>query len=149
MQLGNILSTASDPVVGKPVKFRVLGEKDGRQVSAQAEAVLAFVDEDKRQEHKRLAREWLESHDYKGKSVPMDVLVEEEYLWFVLAALKNKDDPSQQFCLNKDYATFRRAVVMEQVVWLKSRYDAFLRDEYPELATPQQQEDLLNQAAGN
>ncbi len=149
MQLGNILRTATDPVVARPITFRVLGtDSAGKQTSAQAEAVLAFVPESLREEHKQRAREYLENGDYKGKQIPIDVLIEEEYRWFVLAVLRDKDDPSRPFCPASEYPTFRSAIIMEQVAWLREQYRAFVKDEYPELATKEQQDALVGAAAG-
>lgn len=151
MQLGNILSTAAEPVVGRVVEFRVLGtDQSGRQVSARAEALLTFVDEERREETKRFAREYLEAHDFKGseRGVPFDVLSDEEIRCFIFAALRDKEMPDRQFCPNTDYGRFRRALIVEQVRWLKLQYDKFVEDEYPELATKKQQEELLEQAVG-
>lgn len=139
MQLGNILSTAKDPVVCKPVSFWVLGEQDGKQVRAKAEAVLAFVSEAARAEARHFAAASL------GPGA--DLVVEEIYR-FLMVALRDKDDPSRQFCPNGDIGIFRSAIIMDQVLWLRRQYDAFVRDEYPELMTPKQQTGLAEQAAG-
>lgn len=149
MQLGNILSTATEPVVCKSVKFRVLGEdQQGRQTSGQAEAVFAFVNEDRREEYKRLAREWLEQGDFKGKEIPIDVLTEEEYRWFLMAALRDKDAPQKQFCPNGEYEKFRKALILRQVTRLLAGYNDFVEAEYPELLTDDKQADLREQAEG-
>lgn len=149
MQLGNILSSAREPLVCKPVKFQVLAE-DERQlpVKATAEAVLAFVSEEAREESRRYAREYLEQHDYKGKPIPGDVLDEEEDRWFLLHALRDKDDPSRMFCTRADYPRFRKALIAHQKQWLFTVYAQFVRDEYPELATPRQQKELEDEAKG-
>lgn len=140
MQLGNILSTATDPVVCKPVKFRVLGaDSTGKPVSAQAEAVLTFVSEAARLEADALA----------GQSLPPGgTLGQEKTYWFLMAALRNKANPAQQFCPNAEIDKFRAALIGEQVIWLKGQYDRFVSDEYPELASAEQQDELLGQALG-
>lgn len=139
MQLGNILSTARDPVVCKPVSFWVLGEQDGKQVRAKAEAVLAFVNESARAEALRMAAASIKPG--------VEPAAEEAY-WFLLAALRDRDDPSRQFCPNAEIGTFRSALILDQVVWLKREYAIFVRDEYPELATAEQQSGLIEQATG-
>lgn len=149
MQLGNILSTAKSPVCCRQISFQVLGEgPDGRQVSAKAEASLAFVDEDKREEYKFKARDYLEAHEYKNRPVPRDVLDEEEYRWFLMAALRNKDDEAQQFCPNDQYSLFRKALIVEQIGWLMKSYREFVKDEYGEFLTPGEQAALAEKAAG-
>jgi len=152
MQLGNILSTATQPVVAKPVRFRVLVSPPGEpQRHAVAEAVLAFVDEDARHESKRLAVLGLKSKEpYRsGTPIPEDELIEEEFYRFLMVALRDKDDPAQQFCPNSDYPRFRQALILRQVRWLLGQYDAFVNEEYPELLTKDQQEALLQEAQGN
>lgn len=149
MQLGSILSSAREPLVCKPVKFQVLAE-DERQlpVKATAEAVLAFVSEEAREESRRYACEYLEQHDYKGKPIPADALEQEEARFFLLMALRDKDDPSRLFCPRAEYARLRRALIARQVTWLIETYQQFVLDEYPELATPEQQKELDDQAQG-
>lgn len=150
MQLGNILAGATESVRSAPVKFRVLGDSpEGGQVSAQAEAIMVFVSEDAREKYRQKAREWLESHDYKGKPVPAIVLDEEENRWFLMAALRDKDDPSRAFCPEAQYELFRKALIAQQMTYLFRLYHEFIKAEYPELATDEQKEALLNEAAGN
>lgn len=152
MQLGNILTTATNPVVCKPVKFKVLGrDPEGKQVQAQAEAVWAFVSEDDRQEAKRLALAGLrERPEYRrGDAIPVDVLTDEECYRILMVALRDKDDPSRQFCPNAEYAKFRSAILLDQVNWLLRSYREFVADEYPELVTVEQHEGLTEEARGN
>lgn len=138
MQLGNILSTATEPVVCKAVKFRVLGEdQQGRQVSTEAEAVLVFVSETARIEAEALAAHSLG---------PGGTLGQEKVYWFLMAALRDKDNPARRFCLNAEIDKFRSALIAEQVIWIKGQYDRFVQDEYPELATAEQQDELAEQA---
>lgn len=149
MQLGNILSGAREPLVCKPVSFQVLHEGDqGQLLKVKAEAALAFVSEDRREESRRLAREWLATHDYKDKVIPADVLDEEENRWFLMLALRDKDDTSRQFCSRSDYGLFRKAVIAAQLSYLFRVYQQFVSDEYPELATPEQQKQIEGEAKG-
>lgn len=147
MQLGNILSTACAPIVPRDVTFCVLGEKAGQQTKGEAKAVFVFVPESIRDECKRLAREWLEGHGYKDRPIPHDIFADEVERWFLLKALRNKDDHAQQFCFDQDYGTFKAAVTQEQCRWLMAEHERFTADEYPELATPKQQADLVKEAA--
>lgn len=149
MQLGNILAGAAESVRSAPVKFRVLGDSpEGGQVSAQAEAVMVFVSEDAREKYRQKAREWLDSHDYKGKPIPPVVLDEEESRWFLMAALRDKDDPSRAFCPEAQYELFRKALIAQQVTYLYGLYRDFVKAEYPEIATDEQKAALLGAAAG-
>jgi len=149
MQLGNILTTASQPVVGRLISFQVLVSPPGQpQKSAKAEAMFAFVDEDARHESKRLARMYLEGK-YKNRPIPDDELVEEEYYWFLMAALRDKEDPTRAFCPNEDYPKFRQALILRPIRRLLMAYDAFVDDEYPELATEEQRTALAGEASGN
>lgn len=150
MQLGNILAGATQPVVCKPVAFHVLGVGvDGKQVKVKAEAVFRFVDEAEREDLRRKSRAYLEDKDYKGQSVPADAAREEYLRYFLMSALRDKDDPARAFCPEGEYSRFRAALIREQVLWLHSAYDQFVSDEYPELLTEEQQKDLSKQAAGN
>lgn len=149
MQLGEILAGVTESVKSEPVKFRVLGEgPEGEQVSAQAEAVMVFVDEDKREKFRLKARAWLEAHDYKGKPVPSIVLDEEESRWFLMAALRDKSDPSKAFCPEAQYELFRKALIAQQVSYLYGLYREFIKNEYPELASDEQKRELVEAAAG-
>src|SRR5688572_13986483 len=101
MQLSGFLSGATTEVKGKPVAFKVLGtDPEGHQTQAQAEAVFALVPEGERTEYVHHAKQWLDAHGYKGKEIPPDVLVDEQCKWFLMAALRDKDDPTRQFCPN-------------------------------------------------
>lgn len=149
MQLGQILSGATESVRSSPVKFRVLGESpEGLQVSAEAEAVMVFVSEDAREKYRQKARAWLESHDYKDKPIPALVLDEEESRWFLLAALRDKSDASRAFCPEGQYELFRKALIAQQVSHLYGLYREFVKAEYPELASEEQKHGLIEAAAG-
>lgn len=144
MKLGNILSTAAEPVATKEIKFRVLVSGPGvAQKTAQARAVWAFVDEAARLESVRKARAALE-----GKPHEESDLDEERTYWFLLAALRDADDPVSQFCPDSDIQKFKSAILLPQIHRLTAEYRKFIADEYPELASPAQQAQLREQAAG-
>ena len=147
MQLGNILETAADPVALRIVRFPVLGtDKSGNQTSAMAEAALAFVDEAKREEYKQYARDYLDAN--RTTPAPIDVLGDEIDRWFLMAALRDKDKPACQFCLNENYEQFRSAITRETAAYLMKQHDMFVTDEYPEMTTDEQREELTDQAVG-
>ncbi len=147
MQLGNILTTATNPVVCKPVKFKVLGrDPEGKQVQVQAAAVFALVDEAAESESTRLAYAYL--RDQKDQLGTDDDIRHVRDLWFLMAALRDSDDPQVQFCPNADFSKLRLALVKAQVKWLRGQYDLFQSEEYPELLTPEQKAALLEDATG-
>lgn len=150
MQLGQILEEAAVPVVGREVTFHVIDTKDGVQRQARAEAVLHFVDEPMRHEADRHADEWLRNDPLYKKHgiVPETKRREEEYYTFLIRALRDKDDPTKPFCSIGDYPKFRKALVSRVVTYLLSQYQAYVADEYPELASPEQTEGLVEQALG-
>lgn len=142
MQLGNILATAQTPIVYRVIDFHVLGmTPDGKQSKVKAQAALGFVSEAERLESKRLAAQ----HRKAG-----DDLAEEEYYWFLLAALRDAEDPTRAFCAAdaQGIAMFRASLVLDQVRWFLRQYDKFVLDEYPEMATPEQQKTLIEEAKG-
>lgn len=141
MQLGNILSTAAEPVATRIVEFQVLAQMpDGRQGKAIAKAALAFVSEAARQDARRSAVENL------SRGGDLD---EEENYWLLLAALRDADNPVAQFCPNTDIAKFKAAIIVHQVRWLLREYRRFVEDEYPELLTPEQKKQIEDEARGN
>ncbi len=146
MQLGNILAGASQPIIYRSVKFRVLVSGPGlQQKSATAEAVLCFVDEEARHEADRQALLYLRGK-YAEQPIPPEELEDEQYYRFLSAALRDKDNPVAAFCPVEDLCKLRSALIAKQISWLLKEYRRFVQDEYPELASPEQQQALVDQA---
>lgn len=151
MQLGDIFESDSVPVVGREVKFHVLKSPPGEpQRQALAEAVFWFVDEPTRHESARFADEYLRNDPLYKKHgiIPEDRRTDEECYAFLIRALRDKDDPTRAFCPPNEYAAFRKALIAPVVAYLMSEYKKYVADEYPELATPEQVEELVDQALG-
>lgn len=147
MQLGNILTTASTAVVVKPVTFKVLGrDPEGKLVQATASAVFALVDEGAEAEADRAAYAYL--RDQKDSLGTQEDVDHTKRLWFLMAALRDVEDPSRQFCPNAEFAKLRTALVKAQVDWLMDQYAAYLSDEYPEIPSDEQRRALIEAAAG-
>lgn len=150
MQLGEILASASVPVVGRSVRFHVLKRNpDGTQSQALADATLLFVDESARHEADRFAEQFLrDSPLYKSGFPPADKRRDEEIYSFLMRSLRDSCDKARPFCMPSDYETFRRALVAPVVQYLMNEYNQYLREEYPEILTPEQGEQLIGEALG-
>ncbi len=169
MQLGDILDGGAEfHPVGREVEFHVLkntyehvsdekiaedrvvpGVVGERQHKARVKATLRFVDEQLRHEGDRQADRFLrESPLYQDGVIPPQKRTEEEFYCFLIRALRNSDNPAEPFCELKDYARFRRALVSEVVSYLLREYKRYVADEYPELATPEQVAEVVEEALG-
>lgn len=156
MTLGDILESGEGvAIVGRPVEFWV-AQKAKRFL---VKGLLHPVSEAARQEAKRTALAWLRQQpEYKKRKdetgvsydpeIPLLVVREEAQYRFLQQALRNPDDPTVLLIPNSHFAEFRDGVVVEQVNWLDREYNQLIRDEYPEIATEEQREDLEQQAAG-
>lgn len=151
MNLGEILSSqeSGKALVGRLVTFQVVRKRIRHSVTA----MFFPVGEAERQQTKRDAVKFLRTlPDYQKDEdgtlpvIPADVLSEERQYKFLAAALHNPDNPDAKFILNKDYATFREGVVVDQINWLGREYDRYIRDEYPEVLTEKDRKDLEDEA---
>lgn len=159
MQLGDILDGGAEFYpVGREVEFHVLkhslealGEERAgeRQHKARVKATLRFVDEQLRHEGDAQADKVLRADPlYRESGIPPQKRTEEEFYCFLIRALRNSDNPAEPFCDLKDYAKFRRALVSEVVSYLLREYRRYVADEYPELATPEQVAEVVEEALG-
>lgn len=141
MNLGSILQNPSEPVVSRVVEFHVLTmTPDGTQGRAKARAALVFVSEAQRQDALRDAAANLP----RGGN-----LEDEENYWVLMAALRDADNPVMPFVPGNDVKMLKSALIIHQVRWLIREYKRFVDDEYPELITIDQKQDLEEQARGN
>ena len=146
MKLGDFLSQAgsSTPAPTKPVKFKVLGiNGEGQQVTAEAEAVIVFVDEHARQEaireaHKDVRERW------KNEDVPPDRLDDEITYQFLLKALRTADDPRRSFCASA--RELRNALTLRVCGSLMQQYRAFADEEFPDDVDNATLEELIKEA---
>lgn len=151
MQLGDILDGGAEFYpVGRPVTFHVLRQPlGGLQDKARVEAVLYFVDEPARHEADAHADKVLRADPlYRDTGIPSQKRTEEEYYTFLVRALRNKDNPAEPFCPLADYPKFRKSLVSDVVSYLLREYKRYVADEYPELATPEQVAEVVEEALG-
>lgn len=158
MQLGSILDGDGDePTVGRPVEFRILKTTAKGKRRYRVKAVLYPVSEAERQQSQREALNYLrtapgspyrQKEDQPLPEIPDMVLREERSYRFLAAALYTAEDSRVKLVGAEDYEAFRQGVVLEQVQWLNGEYDDMIANEYPELITKEQREQLVRQAAG-
>ena len=77
------------------------------------------------------ARAYLESQQDLGTA---PALADELTLQFLVAAMRNPEDPRQAFIDSDHVGIFRESVVGEQLVYLVREYKTMILSEFPELA---------------
>lgn len=158
MQLGSILDSDGDePTMGRPVEFRILKTTAKGKRRYRVKAILYPVSEADRQQSQREALTYLrtapgspyrQKEDQPLPEIPESVLREERSYRFLATALHTTEDSRVKLVGAEDYETFRQGVVLEQVLWLNREYDDMIAQEYPEVLTKEQREQLVRQAAG-
>ena len=155
MKLGEILSQEDNarPLVGHDVEFWI---KKGNKQRFLVKAKMYPLGEADRQQAKRDAMKHLRTlPDYKEVDrdgvpylppIPEAVRAAEEEYKRICAILHDVDDPSAKFVLNTDYAAFRSGVIAEQINRLADEYDAYIKNEYPELMSAEQRAQLEAEA---
>jgi hypothetical protein len=149
MRLGDFLRNhdLQDPSPTHPVSFRVVGKnKRGEDFTMEANAVLAFVDEDKRTHGLHTARATLRPLYPQGE-LPAVELSNEQAYQLLLHALRDADDPRVQFAENVDQ--LKRALVKPVAERLYADYQKFVDEEFPEVVSPEQLAELTNEAEKN
>ena len=157
MQLGAILDAGDgEPLVGRPVEFRIKKQTAKGPRVMRVKAVLLPVGEADRQQSKRDALTYLRTtagssyRKVEGEPeppIPGDVLGEERSYQLLRYALHDADDPSVRLLGPADYERFRQGLTVEQVNWLGREYDALIEEQYPETLTPERRKQLLQKLA--
>ncbi len=153
MKLGNFLRAAGTarPVNPRAVQFTVKGRDDElRDVVADARAVLVFIDEEARQGARIEARAAL-ARRYPDKTIPDDVLRDEEVFQRLFLALRDADpDPKGRhgpFAESVD--ELRAALVLPEARRLAEEYDRYLADEFPPIIDDETWKKILEEAEKN
>lgn len=148
MQLGIILSGARTlPAVTRPVKFKVAAQNEKVQpTSVEVDAVLAFVDEERRASLNVEAAEYL-AQKFKGKFVPMNEQRNEEAVRLLSVALCDKSDPAKPLCAS-GADELRPVLVFAVAQWLISEYEDFIKAEYLVAPTAAEVDGMKADAAG-
>jgi hypothetical protein len=149
MKLGDILtrSRRGDAMTAptKPVTFKVLGrDADGVLTTAEAHVVLAFVDDQERAEALRAAEKALRA-DFPDGDAPPELLTEERTYQVLVRALRDEDDPRAPFA--ESVRQLRGALHHLEFSRLLKVYEQFVAEEFPEVVTPEQLDQLVDEAS--
>jgi hypothetical protein len=106
-------------------------------------AVLAFVDE-KRRDEAMDAAETAIRRVYSDGNAPAEKRSNEIAYQVLVRALRDADDPRVQFA--ESVEQLRSALVQRVATHLYGEYLDFVDDEFPEVITPEQFADLVEQA---
>ena len=159
MTLGDILSSSVGvPIVGKVVEFHVSRLEDGvrRAFKAKALLVVASVLEQEQisaetEAYLRSKKEWSEKKTGPlsvKPPIPDEVFQAERQYKFLAFVLRDHENPIRRFVENDQYEQFKQAIIPQQIGWLSREYFALVKQEYPEIMTKDDVEDLNKEAEG-
>lgn len=159
MTLGDILSSSVGvPIVGKVVEFHVSRLEDGirKSFKAKARLVVASVLEQEQisaetEAYLRKKPEWAEKKTSAlsvRPPIPDEVFQAERQYKFLAFVLRDHENPIRRFVENDQYEQFKQAIIPQQIGWLSREYFALVEQEYPEIMTKEDVEDLQTEAEG-
>lgn len=147
MRLGDFLSTTVEGQVAAPVHpvtFKAIKRgKHGEEYVIEMKAALAFVDE-KRRDEAMDAAEAAIRRVYPDGNAPVEKRSNEIAYQVLLRALRDADDPRVQFA--ESVEQLRSVLVQRVATHLYAEYQDFVDEEFPEVITPEQFADLVEQA---
>jgi hypothetical protein len=151
VKLGDILTRSRKgqavPAPTTPLTFKVLGrDEQGVRTTTDARAVLAFVDDDERNEALRQAEKELRA-EFPDGNVPLGLLSEERNYHVLAKGLRDEDDPRAPFA--DSVKQLRGALHHMEYERIVRAYEDFLEEEFPETPTPEQLDQLIEEAAKN
>jgi hypothetical protein len=151
MRLGQFLEAShterEQPAPTKPVAFKIIKRLGrGQELVKQVTAVLAFVDEAKR-DRAIDAAEAACRRVYQDGSAPPEKRRNELAYQLLLYALRDADEPRAQFASTID--ELRSALVQPVATDLYDQYVQFLAEEFPAAPTKEQFDELVEDAAKN
>ena len=159
MTLGDILSSSVGVpiVVGKVVEFHVSRLEDGVRNHSRPRRCLSsrlswsrnrsapkprrICAKDRNGPRKRPDLCLKTSHTRRGFSA------ERQYK-FLAFVLRDHEHPIRRFVENDQYEQFKQAIIPQQIGWLSREYFALVEQEYPEIMTKEDVEDLNKEAEG-
>jgi len=97
--------------------------------------------EDARCEADRAARDYLQAK-YADRPLLPGELDDEQNLRFLMAALRDKDNPVAAFCPVADVDKLRSALIAKQISWLFRQYKRFVANEYREVLSNEELAEL-------
>ncbi len=147
MRLGDFLNTTVEGHVAAPlhpVTFKAIKRgKHGEEYVIEMKAVLAFVDE-KRRDDAIDAAEAAIRRVYPDGNTPAEKRSNEIAYQVLLRALRDGDDPRVQFAENVEQ--LRSVLVQRVATHLYGEYLDFVDEEFPEVITPEQFAELVEAA---
>lgn len=117
----------------RAVTFKATGQDENlRSVTAEVPAVMAFVDEDRRETIRVEAAADLDKR-YQGKQIPAGVTRDEEIYRLLFEALRDPtpNESGSHGRLFDNLTELRTALVLPEVRRLSDEYDLFLVEEFP------------------
>ena len=159
MTLGDILSSSVGvPIVGKVVEFHVSRLEDGVRKSFKAKALLVVASVLEQEQisaeteaYLRKRPEWSEKKTGPlsvKPPIPDEVFQAERQYKFLTFVLRDHEHPIRRFVENDQYEQFKQAIIPQQIGWLSREYFALVEQEYPEIMTKEDVEDLQTEAEG-
>jgi hypothetical protein len=151
MRLADFLSVRNrgnaTPAPTQPIAFKAIArDANGDEYLVDCKALIAFVDENKRDQAIDAAEAVLRAK-YAGGSGPDEKRRNEVAYQVLLRALRDADDPRVQLASSVD--ELRSALVMPEATRLYGEYVKFIDEEFPATPTPQQFDKLAAEAEKN
>ena len=164
MKLGNILShTPGIPIIEWPVEFHIMkmtGNGNDQKERIRVEAYLQPVSESDRLRSASEALHFLRTNPNSpfakkvkelgdAFEIPEDELSLEKGYRFLMYALYSKDENGSLERLISseiDYQLFRNGVIRKVIDFLFGKYSELIQQEYPETITPEEQQELEEEA---
>lgn len=144
MRLGNYLKGAgATAMTGRPVKFQIMSkDKSGNPVTRQVEALILPLSEAERCKTIREAREYVDKSEASG---PFEV---ELVMHQIAAFLRDAECPRVRFATTDEIEALREGLTFAQVQWLMDEYRAHMADQYPELISREDMDEIKKEAEG-
>lgn len=145
MQLGKIFSeTQGEPLIGKEVEFRLIKTMAEGQSIYKIKGVFHILTEEDRRRAITAAQDSLNA-EYTNQYPPQDIRMIEEKIWMMAYCIYDPEDQRRRLFPN-DVALFKKGITLPVLDYLVREYEKFVIDEYPEIVSADQFEDLASQA---
>lgn len=146
MQIDDFFSTASRavPAPTRTVKFRLLGRdpNSGERLVADATAELAFIDEETRLDALRLADQHIKAK-YNGEP-PSGRRFDEDVFFLLACAMRDPEHLDRPFA--ETALRLRNGLTLPEALRLHDEYQRFVREEFPDSISPEEERELVEAA---
>ncbi len=147
MKLGEIFAQQQgDPIVGKEVEFRLIKTSPEGQQAYKIKGIFHILTELDRREALERATEALKAEYADKQNMPdQTTRVFEQKIWEMILCIYDPEDERKRL-LDRDAMLFKKGLTIPMLNHLIQQYEKFVTDEYPELVSDQEFNDMVAEA---